>query len=62
MTHRYNRALLKISGEALGGDRQYGLDPTKTEWIAREIVTAVQEDCQVGVVVGGGAAFVYGGG
>ena len=54
MTQRYNRALLKISGEALGGDREYGLDPAKTGWIAREIVSAVQEDCQVGIVVGGG--------
>ena len=54
MTQRYIRALLKISGEALGGDRDYGLDPVKTGWIAREIVSAVQDDCQVGIVVGGG--------
>jgi uridylate kinase len=54
MSQGFNRALLKISGEALGGDRDYGLDPEKTEWIAREIVTAAKDDCQVGIVVGGG--------
>ncbi len=54
MPKGYRRALLKISGEALGGDRGYGLEPSKTSWIAREIAEASQKGRQLGVVIGGG--------
>jgi uridylate kinase len=50
----YGRALLKISGEALAGERGHGLDPTKIAWIANEIAQAHQQGHELGVVVGGG--------
>ena len=50
----YGRALLKISGEALGGERGHGLDPTKVSWIAAQIAQARQHGHELGVVVGGG--------
>jgi len=50
----YRRALLKISGEALAGDRGYGFDPAKIAWIADQIVQARTEGREIGVVIGGG--------
>jgi len=50
----YGRALLKISGEALAGERGHGLDPTKIAWIANEIAQAHHQGHELGVVVGGG--------
>jgi len=53
-TRGYQMALLKISGEALAGDRGYGFDPPKVAWIAGQIALARQRGCELGVVVGGG--------
>jgi len=50
----YRRALLKISGEALAGDRGYGWDTAKTAWIAGQIAQAHREGHELGIVVGGG--------
>jgi uridylate kinase len=50
----YRRALIKISGEALAGDRGFGLDPEKITWIAQQIVQARDGNRELGVVVGGG--------
>lgn len=50
----FRRALLKISGEALAGDKGFGFDASKISWIAGEIVSASGDDRQLGVVVGGG--------
>jgi uridylate kinase len=50
----YRRAILKISGEALAGDRGFGLDQAKTQWIAEQIAACRREGREVGVVVGGG--------
>ena len=50
----YRTALLKISGEALAGDRGFGLDGNKISWIAREIISAAEDGRRIGVVVGGG--------
>jgi uridylate kinase len=50
----YKRALLKISGEALSGDRKKGIDPEKTRWIADQITQVISAGCRVGVVIGGG--------
>jgi len=50
----YRRGLLKISGEALAGDRGYGIDHGKVSWIAGQIVRAHREGHELGVVVGGG--------
>ena len=54
---RYKRVLLKISGEALMGDGQYGQDPKTVERICRDIKQAVEMGVQVCLVVGGGNIF-----
>jgi uridylate kinase len=46
--------LLKLSGEALMGDREYGTDPERVQAIAREILAVHRRGVQVAVVVGGG--------
>jgi len=50
----YRRGLLKISGEALSGDRAYGLDHGTVAWIAGEIARGHRQGHEIGVVVGGG--------
>ena len=57
MTARYGRVLLKLSGEALMGEQQFGIDPAVTTQIAREIAEVQSFGVQVGVVIGGGNLF-----
>ncbi|MBV8061903.1 MAG: UMP kinase, partial [Alphaproteobacteria bacterium] len=54
---RYKRVLLKLSGEALMGDRDYGLDPQVVNRVAEEIKDAVARGVEVCVVIGGGNIF-----
>ena len=54
---RYGRILLKLSGEALLGSRQYGVDPETCAFIAQQVRTAVDGGVQVAIVVGGGNIF-----
>jgi uridylate kinase len=54
MTPRYRRILLKLSGESLMGDREYGIDPATLDLYAGEILSAVEMGVQVGIVIGGG--------
>jgi uridylate kinase len=54
---RYHRILLKLSGEALLGERQYGVDPTFCAFIAQQVATVHAMGVQVGIVVGGGNIF-----
>ena len=54
---KYRRVLLKLSGEALMGDRGFGIDPKVVDRLAGEIVEAHRLGIQVGVVVGGGNIF-----
>ncbi len=54
---RYGRILLKLSGEALLGDRQYGVDPAFCAFIARQVAEVHGLGVQVGIVVGGGNIF-----
>jgi uridylate kinase len=51
---KYRRVVLKISGEALAGPRQYGIDPETVAGIAEQIGEVVALGVQVAVVVGGG--------
>lgn len=51
---KYKRVLLKLSGEALMGDRDFGIDPDITHKIAAEIHVVHQLGVQIGVVIGGG--------
>ncbi|MEJ7697955.1 MAG: UMP kinase [Candidatus Limnocylindrales bacterium] len=53
----YRRILLKLSGEALLGDRQYGVDPAFCAFVARQLAEVHALGVQVGVVVGGGNIF-----
>ena len=54
---RYDRILVKLSGEALLGDRGYGIDPQVLVSIANEIGGLVSAGTQVGIVIGGGNIF-----
>jgi uridylate kinase len=53
----YKRILLKLSGEALMGERQYGIDPAVLDLIARQIKDVLNLGVQAAVVVGGGNIF-----
>lgn len=53
----YNRILLKVSGEALLGEQDFGIDYKPVDMIANEIAQAVKNGVQVAVVVGGGNIF-----
>ncbi|HLJ38557.1 MAG TPA: UMP kinase [Steroidobacteraceae bacterium] len=54
---RYSRILVKLSGEALLGSGDYGIDPAVLKRIAGELEDIVQMDVQVAVVIGGGNIF-----
>ena len=50
---RYKRVLLKLSGEALMGDGNYGIDPKVTDHLAKQVKELLAVGHEVGVVVGG---------
>jgi uridylate kinase len=50
----YERVLLKLSGEALMGDREYGTDPERVQTIALQIAHVHRRGVEVAIVVGGG--------
>jgi uridylate kinase len=54
---RYRRVLLKLSGEALMGERQYGIDPDVVREIAAQVAEGRDAGIEVAVVVGGGNIF-----
>ena len=54
---KYKRVLLKLSGEALMGDQQFGIDPKILEQYAQEIKSVVSEGVEVAIVIGGGNIF-----
>ena len=54
---KYNRVLLKLSGEALMGSQQYGIDPQRLNDYADEIIEAAKSGVQIGIVIGGGNIF-----
>ena len=53
-TKKYNRNVLKLSGEALAGAQGYGIDPETVETIAKQVVEVNKLGIQVAIVVGGG--------
>jgi len=53
----YKRVLLKLSGEALGGEQGYGIDPNTITAIAREVKQVVELGVQLSLVIGGGNIF-----
>ena len=54
---QYRRILLKLSGEALMGERQYGIDPNRLKEYAEEIKQVVDKGIEVAIVIGGGNIF-----
>ncbi len=56
-SHKYQRILLKLSGEALMGEADYGIDPKVIGRLADEIIEVQRAGIQVGVVIGGGNIF-----
>ncbi|WP_299208630.1 UMP kinase [uncultured Dokdonia sp.] len=53
----YKRILLKLSGESLMGDRQYGIDPKRLSEYAADIKKVIATGVQVAIVIGGGNIF-----
>jgi uridylate kinase len=53
----YKRVLLKLSGEALGGEQGYGIDPNTITSIANEVKQVVDLGVQLSLVIGGGNIF-----
>jgi uridylate kinase len=54
---KYKRILVKISGEAMMGDKGYGIDSSTVAFIAKEIKEAVSLGVEVAIVIGGGNIF-----
>ncbi len=54
---KYKRILLKLSGEALMGKRQYGIDPERLSEYAQDIKTITDKGVEVAIVIGGGNIF-----
>lgn len=54
---KYKRILLKLSGEALMGNQQYGVDPERIKEYAIEIKSAVELGVEIAIVIGGGNIF-----
>jgi uridylate kinase len=54
---KIKRILLKLSGEALLGDQPFGVDPKILVYLAKEIKSIVDNDVEIGIVIGGGNIF-----
>ncbi|WP_299885037.1 UMP kinase [uncultured Lacinutrix sp.] len=54
---KYKRILLKLSGEALMGSRQYGIDPERLAEYAHDIKAVTDKGIEVAIVIGGGNIF-----
>lgn len=54
---KYKRILLKLSGEALMGDLNYGIDPKRLDEYAEEILKIHQKGVEIAIVIGGGNIF-----
>ena len=53
----YKRILLKLSGEALMGEQQYGIDPKRIQEYAEDIKAVVDKGVEMAIVIGGGNIF-----
>ncbi len=57
MSVKYNRILLKLSGEALAGDKGYGIDPAIVQSISKQVKEIHEMGVSVAIVIGGGNIF-----
>lgn len=55
--YKYNRVLLKMSGEALAGDQGFGIDPKVVREITDQIGEIVKDEIEIAIVIGGGNFF-----
>ena len=55
--YKYKRVLLKLSGEALMGDKEYGIDPSMLQKLADELKPVYEDGIEIAIVVGGGNIF-----
>ena len=56
-TARYSRVLLKLSGEALAGEQQFGIEPEAIGQFAKEIAEVASTGLEIALVIGGGNIF-----
>ena len=52
-TSKYKRVVLKLSGEALAGDKGFGINPI-IKSVAQQVAEVAKMDCEIAVIVGGG--------
>lgn len=57
MKPRFKRILLKVSGESMMGDREYGIDPNAAQKVAEQIKEVYAQNVQMALVMGGGNIF-----
>lgn len=57
MSLLYKRVLLKLSGESLMGDKEFGIDPSALDGFADQVLEAHKLGIQIGIVIGGGNIF-----
>ena len=53
----YRRVLLKLSGEVLAGEQDFGIDPVKANYLAEEVQSIRQSGVEVGLIIGAGNIF-----
>ena len=54
---KYKRVMLKLSGEALEGDMEFGIDPAVLRTVAQEVASISRHGIEIAIVVGGGNFF-----
>ncbi|MDQ3072852.1 MAG: UMP kinase [Bacteroidota bacterium] len=57
MSFKYKRILLKLSGESLMGEKQFGIDAGALDHYAREVKKVAEQGVEIGIVIGGGNIF-----
>ncbi|MBT4828280.1 MAG: UMP kinase, partial [Candidatus Marinimicrobia bacterium] len=53
----YRRVLLKLSGEVLAGEQDFGIDPIKANYLAEEVQSIRESGVEVGLIIGAGNIF-----
>ena len=53
-TSKYKRVVLKLSGEALAGEKGFGINPIIIKSVAKQVAEVAKMDCEIAVIVGGG--------
>ena len=53
----YSRVLLKLSGEVLAGEKGFGIDPKKAEYLAKQVAAVKEFEIDIGLIIGAGNIF-----